>query len=95
MGNFAAIVAPQTVAEVFGQADIKVFWMRFAFQNVNVMELHPCFATCSGVPSRSSERLAGKFRPAFALCATARQSSLLRSAPSEDCSEPFFRERPA
>ena len=38
MGNFAAIVAPQTVAEVFGQADVKVFWMRFAFQDVNVLE---------------------------------------------------------
>ncbi len=41
VGNFAGIVAPQTVAEVFGQTDVKVIWMRFAFQNVNVMELHP------------------------------------------------------
>ena len=41
VGNFAAIVTPKTIAEVFGQADVKVIWMRFAFQDVNVMELHP------------------------------------------------------
>ena len=72
---------------------VKVLGMRLAFQDVNVMEFHPSLRSfaalralqSAGLPSRSSERChLPLFRPAFALRATARQSSLLRCAPSED-----------
>ena len=33
------------ITEVFGQTDVKVFRLRFAFQDVNVMEFHSSFAT--------------------------------------------------
>jgi hypothetical protein len=93
VGNFAAIVPPQAVAKVFSHTDLKLLGMRLAFQDVNVMEFHPSLRSFAalralqpaGLPSRSLERCyLPLLQPAFAFCATARQSSLLRCAPSED-----------
>ena len=36
VGNLSSIVTPQSIAEVFGQADVKVFEMCFAFQDIAV-----------------------------------------------------------
>src|SRR5262245_55289529 len=68
-------MTPEAVAEIFRKTDVEVLATRFVFENVNVMEFHltPSRLACR-VVARSS---LARFRPAFALCAPARQSSLL------------------
>ena len=51
--DFAAIVAPETVAEVFSQADLKVLGMRFAFEDVNVKELHPSLRSFAALRAKT------------------------------------------
>ncbi len=66
-------------AEVFGQIDVKVFRERFALRDVNVVEWHPsvrCFFPCNRPTRPVVARSRSASRPAFALCATAWQSSL-------------------